>query len=49
MAGVKANPKEDESHPGNAFQIKGMFALCDLAKAIFPVDIASRVAIMLVI
>lgn len=49
MAGVKAGPKEDESHPGDAFQIKGMFALWDLANAMFPVDIVSQVAILLVI
>lgn len=49
MAGVKADPKEDESHPGDAFQTKGMFALCEPAKAFFPVEIVSQVAILLVV
>lgn len=49
MAGVKAEPKEDESHPGDAFQIKGTFALCELAEAIFPVEIVIQVAFLLVI
>lgn len=49
MAGVKADPKEDESHPGDAFQNKAVFGLCELARAMFPVEIVSPVAILLVL